>query len=144
MKICGSDKNLDNVVTVSKTIKLINMLVTLLSKLSAEVIKQYNERIYFQKNYKIFIHISEKAHHPNYIHYTYVNYALSVAANTGGLLGLFLGFSFLSAVEAIYFISMRLWCNVIQRHSHAANKQNSLLLNNCTHASVVTPYPFAQ
>ncbi|XP_025415309.1 pickpocket protein 28 [Sipha flava] len=31
-------------------------------------------------------------------------------SNTGGLLGLFMGFSFLSAIEVIYFISLRLWC----------------------------------
>jgi uncharacterized membrane protein len=139
MKMCASGKNLDNVVTVSKTIKLINTLATLLSKLSVEGLNNTMNAFTL-----IFIHISEKVHHLNYILYTYVHYAYSVTANTGGLLGLFLGFSFLSAVEAIYFISMRLWCNVIQRHSHAANQQNSLLLNNCTHVSVVTPYPFAQ
>ncbi|KAG5868931.1 hypothetical protein JTB14_024684 [Gonioctena quinquepunctata] len=32
-------------------------------------------------------------------------------ANFGGLLGLFTGFSLLSAVEIIYYISVRLWCN---------------------------------
>ncbi|PZC74771.1 hypothetical protein B5X24_HaOG207277 [Helicoverpa armigera] len=33
-------------------------------------------------------------------------------ANCGGLLGLFLGFSFLSLVEIIYFLSLRLCCTL--------------------------------
>lgn len=33
-------------------------------------------------------------------------------ANCGGILGLFTGFSFLSIVEIIYFLSLRLICNV--------------------------------
>ncbi|CAG5077424.1 Similar to ppk28: Pickpocket protein 28 (Drosophila melanogaster) [Cotesia congregata] len=32
--------------------------------------------------------------------------------NTGGLLGLFMGFSFLSVVEIFYFITLRLWCRI--------------------------------
>ncbi|CAH0772730.1 unnamed protein product [Bemisia tabaci] len=36
-------------------------------------------------------------------------------SNTGGLLGLFMGFSFLSAFEAFYFLSLRLWCTVIRK-----------------------------
>ncbi|CAG9865180.1 unnamed protein product [Phyllotreta striolata] len=32
-------------------------------------------------------------------------------SNFGGLLGLFTGFSLLSAVELVYFVSVRLWCN---------------------------------
>lgn len=33
-------------------------------------------------------------------------------ANCGGLLGLFTGFSFLSTIEIIYFLSLRLFCNI--------------------------------
>ncbi|CAB3239600.1 unnamed protein product [Arctia plantaginis] len=33
-------------------------------------------------------------------------------ANIGGLLGLFLGFSFLSLVELFYFLTLRLWCTL--------------------------------
>ncbi|XP_061710717.1 pickpocket protein 28-like [Cydia pomonella] len=33
-------------------------------------------------------------------------------ANCGGLLGLFLGFSFLSLVEIFYFCTLRLWCTL--------------------------------
>ncbi|VEN63057.1 unnamed protein product [Callosobruchus maculatus] len=40
-------------------------------------------------------------------------YSLSdVIANFGGLLGLFTGFSILSAVEIIYFLSLRIWGNI--------------------------------
>jgi amiloride-sensitive sodium channel len=33
-------------------------------------------------------------------------------ANFGGLLGLFTGFSILSLMEIIYFLTLRIWCNV--------------------------------
>ncbi|CAH1963311.1 unnamed protein product [Acanthoscelides obtectus] len=34
-----------------------------------------------------------------------------IVSNIGGLLGLFMGFSIMSIVEIIYFLSLRLWCN---------------------------------
>lgn len=39
-------------------------------------------------------------------------------ANCGGLLGLFIGFSFLSAVETLYFLTFRLWCNMRRHGRH--------------------------
>nr|CAI5868443.1 unnamed protein product [Callosobruchus analis] len=33
-----------------------------------------------------------------------------IVSNIGGLLGLFMGFSIMSIVEIIYFLSLRLWC----------------------------------
>ncbi|XP_011164616.2 pickpocket protein 28 [Solenopsis invicta] len=36
-------------------------------------------------------------------------------SSTGGLLGLFLGFSFLSFMEILYFSTMRLWCRLYHR-----------------------------
>ncbi|PNF17623.1 hypothetical protein B7P43_G07373 [Cryptotermes secundus] len=36
-------------------------------------------------------------------------------SSTGGLLGLFIGFSFLSAVEVLYFATVRLWCGIVRR-----------------------------
>lgn len=39
-------------------------------------------------------------------------------ANCGGLLGLFIGASFLSIVELLYFLSLRLWCNLQVRNKH--------------------------
>ncbi|XP_029036825.2 pickpocket protein 28-like [Osmia bicornis bicornis] len=41
-------------------------------------------------------------------------------SSTGGLLGLFMGFSFLSLVEIIYFATLRLWCRV-QKNKHTHN-----------------------
>lgn len=38
-------------------------------------------------------------------------------ANCGGLLGLFLGFSIVSLIEIVYFITLRLWCSARQRRS---------------------------
>ncbi|GLV58198.1 ripped pocket [Carabus blaptoides fortunei] len=51
-------------------------------------------------------------------------------SNSGGLLGLFLGFSFLSAVEFGYHLTLRLWCVYYRKH-----KETEL-------GTVV--YPFAQ
>ncbi|KAG5873442.1 hypothetical protein JTB14_024865 [Gonioctena quinquepunctata] len=39
-------------------------------------------------------------------------------ANFGGLLGLFTGFSLLSAAEIIYFLTVRLFCN-LRQHNHS-------------------------
>ncbi|KAI5730158.1 hypothetical protein M8J76_010655 [Diaphorina citri] len=39
-------------------------------------------------------------------------------SNTGGLLGLFLGFSFLSAFEVIYFLTLRLCCIIVRKHNN--------------------------
>ncbi|PSN50939.1 hypothetical protein C0J52_08126 [Blattella germanica] len=64
-------------------------------------------------------------------------------SNTGGLLGLFLGFSFLSAVEVAYFISLRLWCSVNQKNQHSASQSSSILMTNANDIKVA-PYPFAQ
>lgn len=46
-----------------------------------------------------------------------------LSANTGGLLGLFLGFSFLSFVEIMYFMSLRLIC-AYYRHCPKPNNNN--------------------
>lgn len=43
------------------------------------------------------------------------------AANTGGLLGLFMGFSVLSLIEILYFITLRPYCKRIQHHRSKAN-----------------------
>lgn len=52
-------------------------------------------------------------------HSVFLNTKISIAAHTGGLLTLFLGFSAVSMVEIFYFIAMRSYCN---RH---ANQQSS-------------------
>lgn len=38
-------------------------------------------------------------------------------ANTGGILGLCLGFSGLSLIELIYFYTFRAWCRIRRKHS---------------------------
>ncbi|XP_034256548.1 pickpocket protein 28-like isoform X2 [Thrips palmi] len=37
-------------------------------------------------------------------------------ANCGGLLGLFSGFSLISLIEIVYYLTIRLWCNVHRAH----------------------------
>lgn len=39
-------------------------------------------------------------------------------ASTGGLLGLCMGFSFLSLVEIVYFATLKLWCRMY-KNKHA-------------------------
>ncbi|RZC36787.1 ASC domain containing protein [Asbolus verrucosus] len=51
-------------------------------------------------------------------------------ANCGGLLGLFTGFSFLSFVEIIYFLSVRLVCNIRHYGRHVWSGSNALIDNN--------------
>ncbi|XP_034254856.1 pickpocket protein 28-like [Thrips palmi] len=43
-------------------------------------------------------------------------------SNTGGILGLFLGFSFLSVVEMAYFISLRVYCSWTRNQKHLKTK----------------------
>ncbi|KAJ8937721.1 hypothetical protein NQ314_011741 [Rhamnusium bicolor] len=50
-------------------------------------------------------------------------------ANCGGILGLFTGFSFLSIVEIVYFVSLRLMCNVKMYGRHYWSGSNRLLNN---------------
>lgn len=53
-------------------------------------------------------------------------------ANCGGLLGLFTGFSFLSLVEILYFLSLRLMCN-FKRHGRHYWSASPELINDDTY-----------
>lgn len=44
-------------------------------------------------------------------------------ANIGGTFGLFIGFSLLSLVELIYFISIRLFFNIKKRNTNSIKRQ---------------------
>lgn len=46
------------------------------------------------------------------------------SANTGGLLGLFMGFSVLSLIEIFYFITLRPYCKSIQHHQSKTNTKS--------------------
>lgn len=50
-------------------------------------------------------------------------------ANCGGLLGLFMGFSFLSLLEIIYFLTVRLWFNLKKYGIHFWSASDELLEN---------------
>ncbi|KAJ9593062.1 hypothetical protein L9F63_027698, partial [Diploptera punctata] len=66
------------------------------------------------ENTKLEIHIyfSEPRFYP--YHRSAIYTFSEMLANLGGLLGLFLGFSFLSIIEIVYFASIAI-CEVIQR-----------------------------
>jgi hypothetical protein len=49
------------------------------------------------------------------------------------LLGLFIGFSFLSATEAVYFLTLRIWCAKKRR-----KPQDTTRIKN----KAVAPFPF--
>lgn len=50
-------------------------------------------------------------------------------ANCGGLLGLFMGFSFLSLLEIFYFLTIRLWFNLKKFGIHFWSGSDELLEN---------------
>lgn len=56
------------------------------------------------------------------IKFSTLNY---VSANTGGLLGLFMGFSVVSFIEIIYFMSLRPYC-ARKRYSNHVEKSSSI------------------
>lgn len=39
-------------------------------------------------------------------------------ASVGGILGLFIGFSFISVVEVVYYLTIRLWINIKRYGRH--------------------------
>ncbi|XP_049809299.1 pickpocket protein 28-like [Schistocerca nitens] len=65
-------------------------------------------------------------------------------SNTGGLLGLFMGFSFMSVAEAVYFLTLRLWC-VAFRASHGGHGDagaDGRHFEVRPYKKTVAPYPF--
>lgn len=48
-------------------------------------------------------------------------------ANVGGLLGLFIGFSFVSLIETMYFLTLRLWVNLKKYGRHFWSASEELL-----------------
>ncbi|EZA54394.1 pickpocket protein 28 isoform X1 [Ooceraea biroi] len=60
-------------------------------------------------------------------------------SSTGGLLGLFMGFSFLSAMEIVYFLTLRAWCRMYRRRQAA--KPAVLQIHPAEDKTVI--YPFA-
>ncbi|XP_063988338.1 pickpocket protein 28-like isoform X2 [Diachasmimorpha longicaudata] len=62
-------------------------------------------------------------------------------SNIGGLLGLFMGFSFLSVVEIIYFMTLRLWCRITKGPAKKPQNGTSLIK---IHTEPKIVYPFSQ
>ncbi|GLH08173.1 Sodium channel protein Nach, partial [Gryllus bimaculatus] len=61
-------------------------------------------------------------------------------SSTGGLLGLFMGFSFMSLVEVVYHITLRLWCAVRKNRRNLHLEQQS----NVNMQPAYAIYPFTQ
>ena len=69
------------------------------------------------------------------------NFGGLILANTGGLLGLFMGFSFLSAVEIGYYLLLRVWCLSSQQN----RELKTLKKDKPPHEIKLRPnYPFLQ
>lgn len=62
-------------------------------------------------------------------------------ANTGGLLGLFMGFSFLSLVEIMYFATLRFWCRIYKKRH--VSRDNTLHVQPFD-SNTNLVYPFVQ
>lgn len=58
-------------------------------------------------------------------------------ASTGGLLGLFMGFSFLSFMEILYFSTMRLWCRL---HNHRELRRPPLQTHPLDNKKMIYPF----
>ncbi|XP_050440957.1 pickpocket protein 28-like isoform X2 [Adelges cooleyi] len=69
---------------------------------------------YFKKNMAVVHYYFEETQFTGYTKGELFGFT-EFLSNTGGLLGLFMGFSFLSAVEIIYFITLRLWCSISKK-----------------------------
>lgn len=63
-------------------------------------------------------------------------------ANTGGLLGLFMGFSLLSVIEIFYYFTLRLWSRIWKKKLKK-NVKNKFQLQKFIQQKD-TVYPFAQ
>ncbi|XP_035735127.1 pickpocket protein 28-like [Vespa mandarinia] len=62
-------------------------------------------------------------------------------SSTGGLLGLFMGFSFLSVMEILYFITLRLWCRLTEHKNVPSRTIVQVHPLDHNHGII---YPFAQ
>ncbi|CAK9808428.1 Pickpocket protein 28 [Anthophora quadrimaculata] len=62
-------------------------------------------------------------------------------SSTGGLLGLFMGFSFLSLVEIVYFATLRLWCRA---YKNRQTPHNNILHVQPLDTNTNVIYPFVQ
>ncbi|KAI4503005.1 hypothetical protein M0802_002049 [Mischocyttarus mexicanus] len=62
-------------------------------------------------------------------------------SSTGGLLGLFMGFSFLSFMEILYFLTLRLWCRLTENKN--APSHTVVQVHPIDHDQGII-YPFAQ
>lgn len=61
---------------------------------------------------------------------------IQFSANTGGLLGLFMGFSVLSLIEIFYFITLRPYCKSVQHHRSKKNTKS--IARNSRHEAGIT------
>lgn len=64
------------------------------------------------------------------------------SANTGGLLGLFMGFSLLSVIEIVYYFTLRLWSRIWKKKSMKKEKNKFQVQTYVKKQDAV--YPFAQ
>lgn len=59
-------------------------------------------------------------------------------ANIGGILGFFLGFSFVTLIEIIYFLTLRLWINIKRYGRYYWSASDDLLEND----EFIHPYKY--
>ncbi|OXU30358.1 hypothetical protein TSAR_015887 [Trichomalopsis sarcophagae] len=100
-----------------------------------------NDAEYFEKNIAL-VHIF-------FIDDSYMKYSKNqlygfaeLLSNTGGLLGLFMGFSLLSVIEIVYYFFIRIWWRIWRKKTNKNEKSRHALRSFARTNDAV--YPFAQ
>ncbi|XP_034937695.1 pickpocket protein 28-like [Chelonus insularis] len=98
---------------------------------------------YFKENMAIVHLFFIDSQFPKYVKSELFGF-IEFLSSVGGLLGLFMGFSFLSVVEVVYFMTLRIWCR-ISWNERPQNTSNSLIhVQPCSNPNSNTIFPFSQ
>ncbi|KAK0183188.1 hypothetical protein PV327_001254 [Microctonus hyperodae] len=110
----------------------------------------YTDESYIKKNKTYFTNNMAVVHlyfvesqFPKYVKSELFGF-IDFLSNIGGLLGLFMGFSFLSAVEVIYFMTLRVWCRICDSNITTPRNSTSLIHVKATNPNSKIIYPFSQ
>ncbi|XP_066996104.2 pickpocket protein 28-like [Anabrus simplex] len=98
-----------------------------------DYIGNYSNETYFRKNMAVVHVFFRESQFTSQLKGELFGF-IEFLSSTGGLLGLFLGFSFLSAAEVFYYLTLRLWCTVSRAKGTSSG----------THGSYNSQFPFTQ
>lgn len=104
---------------------IVHSLLTLMSEINSSVSQSFYVRNFILFTFEFF-------------KYGIYNTNISILANTGGLLCLFLGFSAVSMVEIFYFIALRSYCKRHENQSIVKTEKQILKSNYKSKVSTLT------